>query len=196
MPEKLLFIDTETTGLFAPGAGLVQIAGIVEIDGEEVEEFNLRCRPFPGDLLNKEALQIIGKTREELEALPDPADTFRAFLDVLDRHVNRYDKADKFFLVAYNAPFDNEHLRAWWKKCGGEYFGSYFWTPPLCVMNLAGVALRPAREALPNFKLATVAEAMGIKANGNHHDALTDVRLSAGIWRRLLKIAAKKGILR
>jgi DNA polymerase III subunit epsilon len=195
MSEKLLFIDTETTGLFAPGAGLVQVAGIVEIDGEEVEQFNLWCRPFPGDLLNKEALQIIGKTRDELVALPDPADTFREFLDVLDRHIDRFDKNDKYFLVAYNAPFDADHLRAWFKKCGENFFGAYFWTPPLCVMNLAGVALRPARETLPNFKLATVAEAMGVTADGDLHDAMTDVRLSAGIWRRLLKIATKKGIL-
>ncbi|HPK19635.1 MAG TPA: 3'-5' exonuclease, partial [Syntrophales bacterium] len=186
----------ETTGLYAPGAGLVQVAGIVEIDGEEVETFDLRCRPFPGDLLNKDALQIIGKTREELAALPDPADTFRELLDVLDRHVDRFDKADKFFMVAYNASFDNEHLRAWWKKCGGEYFGAYFWTPPLCVMTLAGIALRPSRPDLPNFKLATVAQAMRITADGDPHDALTDVRLSAGIWRRLLRAAEKKGILR
>jgi len=194
--SKLLHLDVETTGLFAPGAGLVQVAGIVEIDGEEVETFDLRCRPFPGDLLNKDALQIIGKTREELAALPDPADTFRELLDVLDRHVDRFDKADKFFMVAYNASFDNEHLRAWWKKCGGEYFGAYFWTPPLCVMTLAGIALRPSRPDLPNFKLATVAQAMRITADGDPHDALTDVRLSAGIWRRLLRAAEKKGILR
>lgn len=195
MPEKLLFIDTETTGLYAPGAGLVQVAGIVEIDGEEVEEFNLWARPHKGDMLNQEALDVIGKTREELAALPDPADTFRSFLDVLDRHIDRYSKTDKFFLVAYNAHFDAEHLRAWWKKCGGEYFGSYFWTPPLCSMGLAGVALRESRPALPDFKLATVAAAMGVKADGDIHDALTDVRLSAGIWRRLLRAANKKGIL-
>ena len=194
--SKLLHLDVETTGLYAPGAGLVQVAGIVEIDGEEVETFDLRCRPFPGDLLNKDALQIIGKTREELAALPDPAETFRELLDVLDRHVDRFDKADKFFMVAYNASFDNEHLRAWWKKCGGEYFGAYFWTPPLCVMTLAGIALRPSRPDLPNFKLATVAQAMRITADGDPHDALTDVRLSAGIWRRLLRAAERKGILR
>ena len=194
--SKLLHLDVETTGLYAPGAGLVQVAGIVEIDGEEVETFDLRCRPFPGDLLNKDALQIIGKTREELAARPDPADTFRELLDVLDRHVDRFDKADKFFMVAYNASFDNEHLRAWWKKCGGEYFGAYFWTPPLCVMTLAGIALRPSRPDLPNFKLATVAQAMRITADGDPHDALTDVRLSAGIWRRLLRAAERKGILR
>lgn len=193
---KLLHLDVETTGLYAPGAGLIQVAGIVEIDGEEVETFNLRCRPFPGDMLNRDALQVIGKTREELAALPDPADTFRELLDVLDRHVDRFDKADKFFMVAYNASFDNEHLRAWWKKCGGEYFGAYFWTPPLCVMTLAGIALRPSRPDLPNFKLATVAQAMRITAEGDPHDALTDVRLSAGIWRRLLRAAEKKGILR
>ena len=63
--SKLLHLDVETTGLYAPGAGLVQVAGIVEIDGEEVETFDLRCRPFPGDLLNKDALQIIGKVKKQ-----------------------------------------------------------------------------------------------------------------------------------
>jgi hypothetical protein len=35
----------------------------------------------------------------------------------------------------------------------------------------------------------------GIAAEGDAHDAFTAVRLSAGIWRRLLRAASKKGIL-
>ena len=195
MPEKLLHIDTETTGLFAPGAGLIQVAGIVEIDGEEVEAFDFRCRPYPGDLLSKEALEVTGHTREEIEAYPDPESVFHDFIGGLDDYVDRFDKADKFHLVAYNAGFDSDHLRAWFKKAGDNFFGAYFWTPPLCTMCLAGLALRSKRAEMPNFKLATVAETLGVTADGNTHDALTDVRLSAGIYRRLMDAATKKGIL-
>ena len=193
--SKLLHVDVETTGLFAPGAGLIQVAGIVEVDGVEVETFNLRCRPFPGDTITNDALAVNGLTREEVEALPDPEETFGQFRYLLDRHVDRFAAGDKFHIVAYNAHFDGEHLRAWFKKNGEKFFGAYFWTPLFCSMTLAGIALRESRPALPDFKLATVAAAMGVAADGNLHDALTDVRLSAGIWRRLLRAANKKGIL-
>lgn len=195
MMAKLLHVDVETTGLFAPGAGVIQVAGIVEIDEVEVETFDIHCRPFPQDTIHPQALEVVRKTREEVEALPDPADAFREFLDVLDRHVDRFDKSDKYFLVAYHAAFDADHLRAWFAKNGDKYFGSYFWSPPLCSMTLAGIALRESRPALPDFKLTTVVSAVGIAAEGDAHDAFTDVRLSAGIWRRLLRAASKKGIL-
>ena len=41
---KILYLDTETTGITANSA-VIQFAGIIEIDGEVKEEFNIRCKP-------------------------------------------------------------------------------------------------------------------------------------------------------
>ena len=42
---KILWLDTETTGLNTDKCDLIQLAGIVIIDGEEKERFNFYCQP-------------------------------------------------------------------------------------------------------------------------------------------------------
>ncbi len=63
---KLIFIDVETTGIECPETGLIQLAGIVEIDGEEKQRFDFRNRPFPEDEIAEEALAVNGITEEQL----------------------------------------------------------------------------------------------------------------------------------
>ena len=43
---KLLWLDVETTGLNKEKCDIIQIAGIVVIDGEEKERFNFKCQPI------------------------------------------------------------------------------------------------------------------------------------------------------
>ena len=56
---KFIFIDVETTGIASPQSGLIQLAGVIEIDGEEKQSFNFRIRPFPNDEISEEANVII-----------------------------------------------------------------------------------------------------------------------------------------
>ena len=45
--SKLLFFDLETTGVKFWRNGIHQIGGIVDIDGQEVERFDIRLAPEP-----------------------------------------------------------------------------------------------------------------------------------------------------
>lgn len=45
--SKLLFFDLETTGVKFWRNGIHQIGGIVDIDGQEVERFDIRLAPNP-----------------------------------------------------------------------------------------------------------------------------------------------------
>ena len=42
---NILWVDVETTGLDRHRHGIIQIAGMVEVDGEVVETFDLRMNP-------------------------------------------------------------------------------------------------------------------------------------------------------
>lgn len=121
---KFIFIDLETTGIPCPESGLIQLAGSIEVDGEEKKSFDIRIRPFPDDVISDEALAVNGVSREDLESYEEPTTAFREFIDTLDGYVDRYDTLDKFHLVAYNAKFDAGHLRAWFEKNGDTFFGS------------------------------------------------------------------------
>ncbi|MBI2263556.1 MAG: 3'-5' exonuclease [Armatimonadetes bacterium] len=184
---KLIYLDVETTGISCPESGIIQLAGAIEIAGGEKKLFNYRMRPFPQDQISDEALAVNGVIRADLEGYEEPLIAFKDFVKTLSAYVDRYDRGDKFHLVGYNAHFDAGHLRAWFEKNGDKYFGSWFWHPPLDVMGFANIVLMRRRPALSNFKLATVAEALGLEADeAQTHDALYDISLTRSIFHLLM----------
>lgn len=184
---KTLFYDIETTGTNPRKNGLHQIAGILEVSGEIVEEFNFNVKPNPLAVIEEEALKIAGVTREQIEAYPDMSEVHGWLIDILSRHVNKFDKADKIHLAGYNnRAFDDQFLRAWFKQNGDKYFGSWFWSDSLDVLVLASNKLRKKRAMLPNFKLHTVAREFGLEVDDTQlHDALYDIKLTRNIYHKL-----------
>jgi DNA polymerase III epsilon subunit-like protein len=149
-------------------------------------------RPFPDDVIEDEALAVNKRTREEIEQWRDPHDTYIAFKKFMGAYVDKFDKRDKFHFVAYNARFDSDHMREWFLKCGDVYFGSWFWYPPICVMDVAAFLLRPRRGELPNFKLQTVADFMGVKVDqAQCHEASYDVALCKALYFKLCDMTMK-----
>lgn len=172
---KIISIDTETTGTNWQ-AGIHQLAAIVHIDNEEVARKVWHIQPNPRCTISDEALAVSHVTRADLETYMPEQIFFNEFKNFLGTYVDKYNKLDKFHFCAYNAKFDEERLRDLWKRQGDNYFGSWFWTPVNCVMIAAGRALAPVRNELPDFKLRTVCEYMGIDWDDSQaHDALYDI---------------------
>ncbi len=180
---KLLFIDLETTGVMHWKNGVHQISGGVNIDGEWKEMFDYRVKPNPKAVIEPEALEVAGITLEDLVEYDEMAEVYKDFTAMLSRYVNKYDKTDKFFFVAYNAHFDNAFLRAFFKQNGDNYFGSFFWSNNIDVMILASQHLLEQRSKMPNFKLMTVAKTLGIDVDEEKlHDAEYDIHLTKKIY--------------
>jgi DNA polymerase-3 subunit epsilon len=172
-----IYIDTETTGVDRNVHHAHQIAGII-VDGDEVvEKFNIVFRPHSLDGAEPEALVKTHLTLEELDARPKSVKEAHVELcSILARHINKYDKTDKAFLVGYNAQFDADFLRKFFTTAGDNYFGSWFWTPAVDVMSVAAWFIGNNRKNLPNFKLGTVCVAADIEWSEDHaHDAFYDV---------------------
>ena len=182
---KLFFVDVETTGLDPRRHGIHQIAGILKCPPRPVR-FDYRVRPFPRDEIDESALEVSGIRREELASYPDPATVYQRLRGLLDQRVDRYNPRDKFFFVGYNTRFDYEFLRRFWEKNGDKYFGSYFWAPPLDLMTIAAFVLGAKRAELPDFKLPTVAKAIGLPLT-KAHDAAQDVKAAVALYDWLAK---------
>lgn len=184
---KSIYIDCETTGLLPETHGLCQIAGIVVIDGAETEEFNFHVQPIKGKMVSAEALKKNRMTTDMLRGFPDPQKVFDDLIALFDKYVEKYNKFDKFNFIAYNSPFDSGFVRAFLTELGDKYtYGCYFHAPDLCIMRYAGMKLRADRSELINFKLETVAKFLGIEIiESEMHDALTDIRVTMEIERRL-----------
>lgn len=186
--SKLLFFDLETTGVKFWRNGIHQIGGIVDIDGQEVERFDIRLAPNPAATIEQEALDVAGVTLEQVQSYQPMEDGYRQLVGILSKYVNKFDKRDKMYLVGYNnAGFDNSFLRALFQQCGDKYFGSWFYPNCMDVYVMVTPFLMGVRNDMENFKLMTVAKTMGIEIDENKlHDATYDIELTRDIFYRII----------
>jgi len=183
---KKCWIDLETTGLDPDKNGTNHISGIIDINGIETEEFDYKVRPFSEDLINKESLEIQNVILEDIRIYPAAEEIYKIFIRLLEKHINKYNKTDKFFWLGYNSQFDNNFLRVWFNKLGDKYFGSWWWNPPIDVMSLAMNYLINSRSKMSNFKLHTVAREFGIEIDeAQCHAALYDIKITKKIYEKI-----------
>ena len=121
---KLLWLDTETTGL-TKRHGVIQISGIVIINNKKLGEFDFTCAPFPGDLIEDQALSVNKRSRSEIMTFDDPKKVFKEIIEIMGAYVDKYDKKDKFILAGHNVQFDKMMLQSMADKCGFKYLFSY-----------------------------------------------------------------------
>jgi DNA polymerase III alpha subunit (gram-positive type) len=97
--SKLLFFDLETTGVKFWRNGIHQIGGIVGIDGQEAERFDIRLAPNPAATIEQEALDVAGVTLEQVQSYQPMEEGYRQLVGILSKYVNKFDKRDKMYLV-------------------------------------------------------------------------------------------------
>lgn len=181
-----VFLDLETSGLSKYKHGVWQLACIVFKENKRVNEFERKFTILDDKESDPEAFKNAEITIEELAELPEPNKAFGEFKSLLEVYINPYNSDQKAHMYAYNARFDEKFLRQWFYDMGDRYFGSWFWFPPVDVMNLAVEHIGEERYLLDNFKQGTVAEYLGIEVEKERlHDALYDIELTKKIYDKL-----------
>jgi DNA polymerase-3 subunit epsilon len=162
---KLLFVDTETTGLDEKKNRIWQIGGSIRIDGKIVETFEYTHKTLESDL-------------------------YVHFLKSIESKIDKYNSDDKFFLIAYNARFDENFIREMFLRNNNKFYGSYFYNPSICVMQMAATYFlkRPKIKRPINFKLSTVCDYFKIKVdNEKTHTAKYDAQITRSLYNKLIK---------
>jgi len=183
---KSVFLDVETTGTDVENNNIFQICAIVTDEQyEEIDRIDLRFTPLSMEHVMPEALQKTGMSEDTLDNLQLKAtDAYRQFVGFLSRHCDKYNKADKLHFVAYNAKFDADFMREFFKKNGDSFFGSWFWNPPICVMQAAAWMTMRVRGALPNFRLETLCKCAELGWDDSlAHDASYDIAQTLALFK-------------
>jgi DNA polymerase-3 subunit epsilon len=186
---KAMYFDIETSGTDDKKHGILQLAGLIEIDETFVEGFNFFMKPFPNKEINDKALEANGITRDRINSneFEQPTRVYESFIQILDKYIDRYDKGDKFTLIGYNARFDDAFLRNWFEDNFNKYYGAYFHWPAIDVSNMAAVKYRDWRHKFKNFQLMTVANKLNINIDiTKAHDAMYDTKVTRAIFRKLI----------
>ena len=162
----IIVFDTETTGL-SPQSGhrIIEIGAVKLSGGEIIDEFHTLIDA--GVPIDPRAQAVHGISRAMLRGQPPAQEVLPRFRDFIDQSQ----------LVAHNAPFDSQFLRADFARLG-------FGLPNIiaCTLKLSRTKL-----ALPNYRLDTVYRALGgmLDQTIKRHRALDDARMAAFVWMQL-----------
>ena len=190
--NKIIFIDTETGGVNAEKSALIQLSGIIEVDGTEKEKLNSYIKPFENSEVNEKALEVQGRTLEELgtEKYIDESIIYKKFLEILDKYIDKYDKNDKFIVAGYNVKFDIDILKALFERNNNKFLFSYFnssMLDPLYSVRLLQVA--DMLPVLENNKLETWCKYFNIELKA--HDSLQDITATKKLIEKLVELIKK-----
>ena len=188
MGKKVFWLDVETTGLDPEQQDIIQLAFLIEIDGEIAESQNMLMQPFNYNEVQQDALDVHGRTIEEIKTYPDPRKTYTDLISVLEKYVDRYNPSDKFHPAGYNARFDMDFLRQFFIKNGDVYYGSWFNYKAIDPMSLLHILDGIGSVSIENYKLETVCKHFDICHDA--HDALSDITAT----RELTKLICSKCI--
>jgi len=184
--KKAFYFDVETTGLNPFKNDIIQIAALVEINGEIKGEFVSNVKPFDMENIHPKALETNGVTKSELIKYPEPNQVYKELITFLAKYVNKFDKNDKFAPIGYNVKFDIDFLNNFFKKNQDKYYGSWFswrYVDPLAILYHMDYR---RKIALADYKLSTVCHHFGIPIEA--HEALSDIRATRELLYALDKI--------
>jgi DNA polymerase-3 subunit epsilon len=180
--RKVFWFDLETTGVFDKTCAILQLAGLVEIDGQIVNEINLKARPHEGAFISDEALLVNGLDEATIMSYPSHTVMYSELVNFICKYVNKFNKKDKFVLGGYNVGFDDGFLRELFYRCGDKFYGSLFAWPKLDVQHLIAEQYADGLR-LPDHKLSTICSHFGIPLDA--HEAMGDIVATRNLYYKL-----------
>lgn len=191
MPLKILYFDVETTGTDPTVNELIEFAGIVVIDGKTIEELEFKCQPVNWEAVEPEALEVTGKTLEDLKGYMLPAEAFKLLSDFFNRHIDKFDKNDKFYPAGHQISFDIDFLQKFFIDYGDKYgTGSYQNWRCLDSRVLANFFIAAGLIQCKDVKLKTLCEVFEIEIEA--HDALSDIRATRILIQKMMAWLSKQ----
>lgn len=178
---KILFVDTETTGLSAkPGANeLVQIGCHLTTGRGIIESISIKSQPTNWHRVDQKALEVTHLTKDILRSYPTPKESFDKFYAFITPH---FDGKNKIHIGGQNVKFDIRFTELWWNtwKNPDQLAFTDIFNVVDCyeLQDLTKELKKLGILVVDNVKLGTVANALMISPEGELHNAMTDIDLT------------------
>lgn len=183
---KKLYIDTETTGLDPKENDIIQIAIIIEIDGEIKETTEMKCAPFNPANITDSALEIQGISKEQILKRNPPEMIYNRLIKIFEKYIDRYDKTDKFIVLGQKVRFDIDFLKEFFLKNNDKYLGAYINWIPVDLLYIMRFLQYYGIVEIENLKLETMAKYFSVDLDA--HDALNDIIATKEMLDKVEKI--------
>ena len=175
--SKLVWIDTETTGLNPKTNSIHQLA-IMDDRGSDI----IDVVPFPNCDISDKGLSISGKTREMI------FNNKKSQSDMVNLVIDKYfNQNERVVVGGYNIRFDVEFLNeAIHRETGIYSLFRYIHSGTIDVMTLVGIARSEGRVKSINDKLVTICNEFDIEIDA--HNALSDIQATVKLYDKLRNI--------
>ena len=171
MDSKILWIDTETTGLIPSKHGIISVAAIIDIDGQVIDKFELEMKPT-GRVSDKRALKINGYTYGKIQNLKPWEAVFPEFI----HRINIKYSSEKFILGGQNVSFDDKFIRSWADCCDAAAYWDYLVEGEIDTMKISKQFLE-----LESHKLGNLCKHFGVPLE-NAHNAMADIEATRKLY--------------
>jgi DNA polymerase III epsilon subunit-like protein len=186
--RKIFFFDTETSGLDPTRHTILQIAWVIEIDGEIVNQECHDLKADDGADLNLKALEINNFTLDRISRGREWRAVFEEMRVAVKKAVGG---GRELTPCGHNVKFDVDMLygmvknspEKWWLNFGPAN-GHICLKKPLCTLAMAHYLDYRGDLSLPDYKLTSLCRHFGIQLP-NAHDALGDILATRQLFHTL-----------
>jgi DNA polymerase-3 subunit epsilon len=183
--EKTLWFDSETGGKDHKTDALIQLAAVIEIDGEIVDEIDLKMQPIKGKKINHEAIAIHNMTLDQIKTFQVAHVAHTHFETFLSKYNKYPTKSSRYIMAGYNPQFDCDFVNQWYQDISGGPYA--YWKH----LQFAPIDVLPTLRAMryykiidvPDVKLETVCNYFGVQIKA--HDALSDIKATREVTKLL-----------
>lgn len=162
--KNYAIVDIETTGAYAGGSRMTEIAVLIHDGVQVVEEYHTLINPKQSI---PHYIQVLtGISDDMVSDAPEFENVAAKVFSLLQ---------DKIF-VAHNVGFDYSFVHSQLRECG-----YYLRSPKLCTVRLS----RKCFPGLPSYSLGKLCQSLGIAINDRHR-AYGDARATAVLFGRIL----------
>lgn len=184
--KKVFWFDTETTGTDPSRHGIIQLAGIITVNGAAVDEINLTMNILPGVEIDPGALKVHGYTEGDIRGFRNPYMAYLILHDRLSKYCSKQDDKDRYYLGGFNVGFDIDFIASWFNGLGKNEVFKWFSFKRLDPLPLLHMLDYQYEIDLPDYKLSTVAEYFNIELKA--HDAFSDIKATIEIYDKVRKM--------
>jgi DNA polymerase III subunit epsilon len=170
---QFIAFDIETTGFLPRADQIVEIAAVRFADGKPAGSFCTLVNPKV--LIPPGAMKVHGITDEMVKNSPLVEEALEGFAEFCGSDV----------LVAHNAPFDVEFIKADVEKFEAR-------APRGAILDTCAMA-RKVIQGCPNYKLGTLVSFLKIPVDGEFHRAEADARFCGQVFVHMLQRVFRQG---
>jgi len=183
--KKILWMDTETTGLDPTLHSIIEIAGIIDIDGTPKQYFDLFVSPHPDFEIDEKACAIHGNTIDEMHEFPKIPIVHKQLLAIFGEFVDKFNKLDKFIIAGQNIKFDLDMLSHFFMRQGDSYLGSWIdFKKRIELYDITKALQSLGFIESDSLSLGPICKEFGVKLKA--HNAASDIAATREVYYKII----------